>query len=129
MNLGICSITRAELIGAVEGLQLAWELGYRRVNVQLDSRCAVEILQRQQDHDHRDSAVSHHFQELMQRDWEVSLTHIYREGNKCADYIASQGHQLPLGYSMFPITDTTLVSWILYDTLGLSEPRLVMNES
>ncbi|CAL1387079.1 unnamed protein product [Linum trigynum] len=41
INLGICSVTRAELRGAVEGLQLAWDMGHRRVRVELDSRCAV----------------------------------------------------------------------------------------
>ncbi|CAN1130920.1 Putative ribonuclease H protein At1g65750 [Linum perenne] len=32
-NLGICSITRAELRGAVSGLQLAWDRGYRKVQL------------------------------------------------------------------------------------------------
>ncbi|CAI0421511.1 unnamed protein product [Linum tenue] len=41
MNLGMCSITRAELRGVMEGLQLAWDMGFRRVRVELDSRCAV----------------------------------------------------------------------------------------
>ncbi|CAL1372009.1 unnamed protein product [Linum trigynum] len=44
INLGICSITLAELGGTVEGFQLAWELGYHQVNVQLERRCAVQIL-------------------------------------------------------------------------------------
>ncbi|CAN1799142.1 Putative ribonuclease H protein At1g65750 [Linum perenne] len=37
LNLGKCSITRAELRGAVSGLQLAWERGYRKIQLQLDS--------------------------------------------------------------------------------------------
>ncbi|CAI0417516.1 unnamed protein product [Linum tenue] len=42
INLGICSITQAELRGVVEGLQVAWDAGHRRVHVQLDSsvRCS-----------------------------------------------------------------------------------------
>ncbi|CAI0432780.1 unnamed protein product [Linum tenue] len=43
-NLGICSITRAELRGAVEGFQLAFDRGYHRVHVELDSKCAVQLL-------------------------------------------------------------------------------------
>ncbi|CAN1241241.1 hypothetical protein LINPERPRIM_LOCUS4882 [Linum perenne] len=38
MNLGNCSITRAEWKGVVSGLQLAWEQGYRKIQLQLDSR-------------------------------------------------------------------------------------------
>ncbi|CAN1295011.1 hypothetical protein LINPERPRIM_LOCUS22681, partial [Linum perenne] len=36
MNLGKCSITRAELRGALSVLQLAWERGYRKIQ-----QCAV----------------------------------------------------------------------------------------
>ncbi|CAN1167457.1 Putative ribonuclease H protein At1g65750 [Linum perenne] len=44
MNLGKCSIARAELRGAVSSLQLAWERGYRKIQLQLDSQCAVQLL-------------------------------------------------------------------------------------
>ncbi|CAN1334217.1 Putative ribonuclease H protein At1g65750 [Linum perenne] len=37
MNLGQCSITRAEIRGAIAGLELAWEYGFRRVELQIDS--------------------------------------------------------------------------------------------
>ncbi|CAI0548391.1 unnamed protein product, partial [Linum tenue] len=111
------------------GLQLAWELGYRRVKVQLDSRCAVQILQRRHGDDDRHSAVTQCFLALLERDWEVSLSHVYREGNKCANYIASRGHMSPLGFQSFPVSDLTLVSWIMYDLQGPSDPRLVLIES
>ncbi|CAN1794470.1 hypothetical protein LINPERHAP1_LOCUS20309 [Linum perenne] len=37
----MCSITRAELRVAAHGLQLAWNKGYKRVIVQLDSITAI----------------------------------------------------------------------------------------
>ncbi|CAN1242857.1 hypothetical protein LINPERPRIM_LOCUS5476 [Linum perenne] len=43
-SLDKCSITRVELRDIVSGLQLAWNLGFRRVHLQLDSRCAVQLL-------------------------------------------------------------------------------------
>ncbi|CAN1185726.1 Putative ribonuclease H protein At1g65750 [Linum perenne] len=43
-NLGICLITRAELRGDVSGLQLAWDRGFRKVQLQIDSQCAVLLL-------------------------------------------------------------------------------------
>ncbi|CAN0926959.1 hypothetical protein LINGRAHAP2_LOCUS35614 [Linum grandiflorum] len=39
MNLGICSITNAELRVVVTELQFAWEKRYKRVRVQLLARC------------------------------------------------------------------------------------------
>ncbi|CAI0472952.1 unnamed protein product [Linum tenue] len=128
-NLGICSITRAELRGAAEGLQLAWDLGFRRVRVELDSRCAIHLLSSNAHSDHQHSAITDRIQALCKRDWEVVFYHVYREGNKCADYLASQGHYLSLGVHSFPVSDPTLMYWILYDVQGISEPRLVMNES
>ncbi|CAN1185257.1 Putative ribonuclease H protein At1g65750 [Linum perenne] len=43
-NLGKCSITRAELTGAVTGIERAWDMGVRELTVQLDSLCAIKLL-------------------------------------------------------------------------------------
>ncbi|CAN0898564.1 Putative E3 ubiquitin-protein ligase RF298 [Linum grandiflorum] len=43
-NLGSCSITRAKMSAIVDSLQLAWTLGIRRIQVQLDSMAAIAIL-------------------------------------------------------------------------------------
>ncbi|CAI0400893.1 unnamed protein product [Linum tenue] len=43
-NLGVCSITRAELKGAAEGLELAWHKGYRKVELNLDSSTTINII-------------------------------------------------------------------------------------
>ncbi|CAI0461020.1 unnamed protein product, partial [Linum tenue] len=43
-NLGTCSITAAELKGAVVGLQMAWDRGHRKVQLKLDSATAVAII-------------------------------------------------------------------------------------
>ncbi|CAL1360380.1 unnamed protein product [Linum trigynum] len=128
INLGSCSITRAELRGAVEGLQVAWDTGFRRVRVELDSLCAVQLLNSLDSPDHQQAAIIQRFKELLIHQWEVVVSHIFREGNKCADHLASRGHLLPLGYHSIPCSDPTLCNFIMYDCQGLSEPRLVLNE-
>ncbi|CAN1265831.1 Putative ribonuclease H protein At1g65750, partial [Linum perenne] len=40
-NLGRCSIMRAELRAAEIGLMIAWDMGYKKVHLQLDSLAAV----------------------------------------------------------------------------------------
>ncbi|CAN1758812.1 Putative ribonuclease H protein At1g65750 [Linum perenne] len=75
MNLGKCSITRAELRGAVSGLQLAWERGYRKIQLQLDSQCAVQLLQGDDLEDHTHAATIIMARELLRRDWEVYRSH------------------------------------------------------
>ncbi|CAN1121082.1 Putative ribonuclease H protein At1g65750 [Linum perenne] len=107
MNLGICSITRAELRGAMTGLQIAWDRGFRRIIVQLDSRVAVQLLL---------------------GGWMIKVEHIYREGNRAADYLAGIGHALPIGVHDVSSFDPCLSHHLLYDLLGISQTRLVMNE-
>ncbi|CAN1815656.1 Putative ribonuclease H protein At1g65750 [Linum perenne] len=108
MNLGRCSITRAELRGALYGLQKAWELGFRKVLVFMDSTAAIDIFQ---------------------TDWEVQLRHTYREANKAADHLANRGHSLPLGDYPVPTSDTELGYFLRYDCYGISELRsIVVND-
>ncbi|CAN0847212.1 hypothetical protein LINGRAHAP2_LOCUS4854 [Linum grandiflorum] len=44
MNLGCCSITRAEMRGIVEGLKLAWSLGIQRIRVQSNYAAIIAIV-------------------------------------------------------------------------------------
>ncbi|CAI0548092.1 unnamed protein product, partial [Linum tenue] len=123
INLGTCSITQAELRGVVEGLQVAWDAGHRRVLVQLDFQCAVQLLQGETSDDHPYAACISRFRELCSRSWSVKVSHIYREGNVCADYLASRGLSLPFGCHLIPTSDPLLSYWTLYDCQGVSIPR------
>ncbi|CAN1788863.1 Putative ribonuclease H protein At1g65750 [Linum perenne] len=128
VTLGKCSITRAELRGAVSGLQLAWEQGYRKIQLQLDSQCAVQLLQREGLEDHAHAATIMTATELLRRNWEVQILHVYRESNHAADFLANIGHSCPLGFHSIEQSDPNLYYWLLYDQLGVSEERLILNE-
>ncbi|CAN0838861.1 hypothetical protein LINGRAHAP2_LOCUS2377 [Linum grandiflorum] len=65
---------------------------------------------------------------MLDRDWLINVEHIYREGNRVVDYLASLGHKLPFGVSHIDISDPTLSLHLLYDLLGISQPRLILNE-
>ncbi|CAN1767765.1 Putative ribonuclease H protein At1g65750 [Linum perenne] len=105
MNLGKCSITRAELRGAVSGLQLAWERGYRKIQLQLDSQCVVQLLQGDDLEDHAHAATIITARELIRRNWEVQILHVYRDSNHVADYLANVGHSCPLGFHSIEQSD------------------------
>ncbi|CAL1404640.1 unnamed protein product [Linum trigynum] len=124
-NLGSCSITRAEIVGALTGLQIAWDQGYRKVLLRLDSTAAMDFLT-SKDHDSRRyHNLTRRFQELLKRNWEVHISHSYRECNKAADYLANKAHGFRLGTHCFDISDSGLNFWILYDTLGITQDRLI----
>ncbi|CAN0927081.1 hypothetical protein LINGRAHAP2_LOCUS35680, partial [Linum grandiflorum] len=52
-----------------------------------------------------------------------------REGNRAADYLAALGHSLPLGVHSISVINPTLFLHILYNILGISQSRLIINES
>ncbi|CAN0857262.1 Putative ribonuclease H protein At1g65750 [Linum grandiflorum] len=61
VNLGSCSITRAELRAIADGLQLAWTLGIRRIQVQSDSMAAIAILAKDSELGHQHATLVLHF--------------------------------------------------------------------
>ncbi|CAN1166059.1 Putative ribonuclease H protein At1g65750 [Linum perenne] len=126
MNLGTCSITRAEIRGALEGIRRAWDAGYRRLEVQIDSQAVVALLSVTSSritHSHALEVLE--FQEWMTRDWEVKISHVYREANHAADHIASRGHSVSRGSHLVDPTDSNLAYFIRYDCMGISETRMI----
>ncbi|CAI0402747.1 unnamed protein product [Linum tenue] len=124
-NLGVCTITRAEIIAAIRGLQLVWRNGYRKVLLQMDSTTAINILTSSEHMEQRYFILVQQFQELLNKSWEVKISHIYREGNKVTDFLANKVHSSSIGYHDFEVSDSGLSFWILYDILGISQTRLI----
>ncbi|CAN1769908.1 Putative ribonuclease H protein At1g65750, partial [Linum perenne] len=112
----------------VSGLQLAWDWGYRKVQLQLDSRCAVSLLQSNGLEDHAHTSTIHSARYLIRRDWEVQIIHVHREGNHVADLLASRGHSLSVGFHCIKLSNPILSYWLLYDQFGGSEERLIINQ-
>ncbi|CAN1330967.1 Putative ribonuclease H protein At1g65750 [Linum perenne] len=44
INIGKCSITRAEITCVATGLERAWATGVRNVEIQTDSTCVIKLL-------------------------------------------------------------------------------------
>ncbi|CAN1233454.1 Putative ribonuclease H protein At1g65750 [Linum perenne] len=128
MHLGACSITRAEIRGALEGLNRVWEAGYRKVEVQLDSQIAVAIIRDKSSNImHEHSLEVMEFRDWVSRDGELRIRHFYREANYAADHLASRGHGVPWGPHLVDPTDCSLAYFVRYDCMGISEPRLIIN--
>ncbi|CAN1788686.1 Cytochrome c-type biogenesis protein CcmE homolog, mitochondrial [Linum perenne] len=89
MNLGCCSITRAELRGAIEGLSRTWDAGFRKVVLQVDSKTAISLMTSGKETTHHHGLESIKLHDLLNRDWTVKVLHTYREGNHAADFLAN----------------------------------------
>ncbi|CAN0856312.1 Putative ribonuclease H protein At1g65750, partial [Linum grandiflorum] len=117
---------RAELRAIADGLTLAWNWEARRVAIQTDSLAASNLLQQRDNPYHQHVSLVLQFQQLLRREWEVKLFHVYREGNCMADHLAGRGHDLPLGTHPVDVSDPAVTSWIAYDRLRTSQSRLVL---
>ncbi|CAI0401383.1 unnamed protein product [Linum tenue] len=124
MNLGGGSITRAELMGILQGLRCAWELGVRKVLLQTDSQAAIRIIEAATNtHPHYHIVLQ--VRRMVQCNWEVRIEHIYRESNMVADFLASTGHDLLVEIHPILAPDLRLHYWLLFDLVGSQTPRLV----
>ena len=95
LHLGISSNNMAELVAVRQGLTLAWDMGFKFIQLELDSITVVHWL--------TGMCVTYlpHMiplicdcRNLMDREWEIQVLHIYREANDCADVLAKWGtHQ------------------------------------
>ncbi|CAN1164267.1 Putative ribonuclease H protein At1g65750 [Linum perenne] len=126
MNTGNCSVTRAELRGAVEGLRRSWNAGFRKVILQLDSRAAIAILTSGKDPGPLLSPETADFKDLQSRNWELVIKHVYREGNRAADFLASIGYDYPFGSHSVSSLNCNLGYFLRLDCSGISEQRSIL---
>ncbi|CAN1800851.1 Putative ribonuclease H protein At1g65750 [Linum perenne] len=126
MNIGACSITRAEMRGAIEGLHRVWEAGHRNVVLRMDSRTAITLLMDGDISTNQHAMETLQFQELMGRDWNLRIEHTYREGNQAADFLAGIGYGYPHVSHNVDLSDSRLGYFLRLDLLGVGQPRSVL---
>ncbi|CAN1122461.1 Putative ribonuclease H protein At1g65750 [Linum perenne] len=126
VNLETCSIMRAELKAADIGLKIAWEMGFRRVHLQLDSKAVVNTICGDIDEDSRHSQTIRSIHRWINRDWEIHVSHVFREANKVADLLAHFGHNLDFCFSGNCLYPSHIDREIWNDFNGASSPRMVI---
>lgn len=87
-NLGICSSIRAELWAVYTGLTMAWNMGFSKVILEVDSQCVLDLIGKGCEDTNPNAPLVTSIRQVITRDWTVRLQHIYREGNFCADWLA-----------------------------------------
>ncbi|CAN1122157.1 Putative ribonuclease H protein At1g65750 [Linum perenne] len=114
---------RAELRAAALGLEAAWDVGCRKVNIQLDSKAALEAIEGEPNSPSRHGLTLHRIRELRNRDWDVYFTHTFREGNRVADLLAHHGHSLAFGCHSLAFCNPDIRYALFSDCIGVSIPR------
>ncbi|CAN1137912.1 Putative ribonuclease H protein At1g65750 [Linum perenne] len=97
----------------------------KKVNLQIDSNVAVLAICGQQQDDSRHSHILLQIRQLIDRDWTVKVTHIYRERNRVADLLAHHGHDLSLGSHFNFVCSSAIERAISSDIVGVCFPRMI----
>ena len=70
----------------LSGLQIAWDMGFRKVILECDSKALIVALKNGR------GPLSYLVQvigKLLKFSWEVKVIHTYREGNSCVGWFAN----------------------------------------
>ncbi|CAA7053003.1 unnamed protein product [Microthlaspi erraticum] len=125
LNIGRCTAPMAELWGLYYGLCIAWEKGVTRLEVEVDSALVVGFVKTGICDTHPLSFLVHLCHGFLSKDWEVRITHTYREANNLADGLANYAFSLPLGLHSFDSVPPGLVAILCDDERGVSRSRQV----
>ncbi|CAN1126747.1 Putative ribonuclease H protein At1g65750 [Linum perenne] len=128
-NLGCCSIMRAELPTVEFGLMISWYRGVKKVHPQLDSTTVVAGILGDHVVDSRHGRTLEAINQFRSRDWEVIISHTFREGNTIVDLLAHHEHSLDFGLFVDCLYPHKVDQAIWNDHVGICFPRLIsLNE-
>jgi ribonuclease HI len=86
-SVGMCNAFTAELWGVVEGLCLA----LTKIELCIDSQAVVQVITTGKIKGMVGNALIKRIKGLLALNWEVQISHVYREANRCADELANIG--------------------------------------
>ena len=69
MNIGLCSVTSAELQGMFQGLRLAWDRGIHYLEAEVDSQCIFQVISSTRSVPNANLSLINALTELMNKDW------------------------------------------------------------
>lgn len=114
----------AEALALKEGLKLAWELKFDHIEVETDAQELVDAIQGTTFLPDADTTVKE-IRQWLRRDWEISLRHVYREANRCADSLARLGKNQRCTKTIWSTPPTQLEGILLEDFEGRKFLRCV----
>jgi ribonuclease HI len=124
-GVGLCSAFVAELWGVYEGLRQAYRLGFRKVELNIDSEAVVRVLKKGSSTSASGCSLLKRIRNLLQKNWFIEVSHTYRKANKCADALANIGCTLATECVFYDRCPAQIIDMYKFDLQGNSTPRLI----
>ncbi|CAL1408401.1 unnamed protein product [Linum trigynum] len=125
-NLGTATAVLAELWAIFHGLDMTWKKGCRAVRLESDSQLAIQLINNRNDPVHPHATLLSAIRRRISQEWLVSITHVYREGNRVADWLSK--HSLVYSYGVHEVANPPpeLASIVREDAMGISFERQIV---
>ncbi|EOY08384.1 Uncharacterized protein TCM_022755 [Theobroma cacao] len=112
-------------MGVYKGLNLAWELGFHKIIIQVDIQLVSRAITSYNFHPSSNSDLISVIHSLLTRQWEVKICHFYRKGNRLANFMASKGIELEEVCLVFHSPPIGASEILMYDMLGICFPQMI----
>ena len=120
VNIGYCLVTKAELWVVYHVLLLAWDKGFRNLEVEMDSMLAFLCITGSHEEINANTTIIRDIKRLLTCKWQVTIKHIYRETNRAADFLASHAQHFSFGYYRLDAPPTAQHSILFDDYRGIA---------
>ncbi|CAJ2647032.1 unnamed protein product [Trifolium pratense] len=123
-KIGTCDALGAEMWGMYLGMQIAWRQGFNNLQVESDSKMLVDMITGKARINGKPPTLVRRIQELLKLNWQVQINHTWREGNRCADWLANFSFSLNSFQIHVMKTRPSGISSLLFDDIsGACMPR------
>ena len=125
-SFGFTSSIIAELWALRDGLKLADHMGIRQLEVELDAKVIVGLLNSNKNPNSAYAPLLFDCRYLLGKLPQVRVPHVFREANKCADWLAKWGSVMKEDFVVFEFPFIAeLETLVVKDNNGLYYARLV----
>ena len=108
-----------------QGLTLAWNAGIKRLLVEVDNLCVTQMISKQVVLPNAFYALVVVIWDLLSKNWQIFITHIFREANSAVDFMTNMAHSILYGLHLFSSPPVSIYSIISQDMFGVTQPHLV----
>ncbi|CAJ2675557.1 unnamed protein product [Trifolium pratense] len=124
-GVGSCSAFVAELLGVYEGLSYARRMGFMFIELNIDSAMVVQVINTGRLKSPFGLTLVKNIRRLVDMEWEVHITHAYRESNQCADALANIGCSIDKETIYYETCPSQIRELFLADIMGIKTPRVI----
>ncbi|XP_019150780.1 PREDICTED: uncharacterized protein LOC109147628 [Ipomoea nil] len=124
IKIGITNSFVAELWGLREGLRVAKHYGYANIAAESDSMAVIQVLQAEEGPLLVEDSLILDCKTLLHSFNMFTLSHVLREGNQCADYLANLGQTSSWGTTILHDPPAGLFPLLMRDANSVATRRL-----